>query len=240
VFVSLIVVGGLVFQTWEKYHVMMSFDRTTYSSTMIKNKFESLKDHNGTILVDTGEIKLTDYNFMPSLQTKITVNLNDFKALEVSEVYDFDSQNNYKFNLEKLSKYIKFYIKILRKGSDVETSTILRSNLVACTEEMFNALPDELKIKSVVESRLCPDMESIKDDFVIKNGYSNKKERISFSIQAVLCNEVAGETCTTNENIDTLLESIYFTMYVLEESIAFGYVENIGKRPISVDDSFHS
>ena len=219
---------------------MMSFDRTTYSSTLIKNKFEKIKDHDGNIIADSGEIKLTDYNFMPSLQTKIIPSLADFKALEVSEVYDFDSDNNYKFNLEKLSKYIKFYIKILKKGSDVETSTILRSDLVTCTEEMFSTLPEELKVKSVVESRLCPDMESIKDHLVIKNGYSNKKERISFSIQAVLCNAEAGETCAPNGDIDTLLESIYFTMYVLEESIAFGQIENIGSRPISVDDTFHS
>ena len=128
----------------------------------------------------------------------------------------------------------------MKKGSDVETSTILRSDLVTCTEEMFSTLPEELKVKSVVESRLCPDMESIKDQLVIKNGYSNKKERISFSIQAVLCNAEAGETCAPDEDIDTLLESIYFTMYVLEESIAFGQIENIGSRPISVDDTFHS
>ena len=101
-------------------------------------------------------------------------------------------------------------------------------------------MPDELKVKSVIENRLCPDMNLIKDDLVIKNGYSNKKERISFSIQAVLCDTEAGETCASVKNIDLFLESIYFTMYVLEESIAFGQIENIGKRPISVDDKFHS
>ena len=83
-------------------------------------------------------------------------------------------------------------------------------------------------------------MNSIKDDLVIKNGYSNKKERISFSIQAVLCNTKAGETCASNENLDLFLESMYFTMYVLEETIAFGQKENIGKKPISVTDKFHS
>ena len=46
---------------------MMSFDRTTYQSTTIKNEFDKLKDHDGNILVDSGEIKLSDYNFMPSL-----------------------------------------------------------------------------------------------------------------------------------------------------------------------------
>lgn len=83
-------------------------------------------------------------------------------------------------------------------------------------------------------------MNLIKDDLVIKNGYSNKEERISFSIQAVLCDTDAGETCASNDNIDLFLRSIYFTMYVLEESIAFGQLENIGERPISVDDKFHS
>ena len=78
---------------------MMSFDRTTYQSTTIKNKFDKLKDHNGNILVDSGEIKLSDYNFMPSLQSKIITNLDDFKQLEIAEIYDFDEDNNYKFNM---------------------------------------------------------------------------------------------------------------------------------------------
>ena len=64
---SILVVGALVLQTFVKYHVMMSFDRTTYQSTTIKNKFEQLQDHNGNILVDSGELKISDYNFMPSL-----------------------------------------------------------------------------------------------------------------------------------------------------------------------------
>ena len=171
---SFVVVGSLVSQAFVKYHVMMSFDRTTYQSNTIKNKFEKLKDHDGNILVDSGEIKLSDYTFMPSLETKIMTNLDEFKQLEIAEIYDFDEDNNYKFNMENLAKYLKFYIKILRKGSEVEKQTIYRSDLVSCTEEQFSALPEELKVKSVIENRLCPDMNLIKDDFVVKNGYSNK------------------------------------------------------------------
>lgn len=47
--------------------------------------------------------------------------IDAFKLLDASEVYEFDSDNNYKFDLQKLSKYVKFYIKILRKGTAVGT-----------------------------------------------------------------------------------------------------------------------
>lgn len=104
--------------------------------------------------------------------------------------------------MQNLKKYLKFYIKILRKGTEVETQTIYRSGMIGCTEELFEALPKELKVKSVIESRLCPDMATIKDDLVLKNGYSNKEDRISFSIQAVLCDSQAGETCASDEKID--------------------------------------
>lgn len=84
--------------------------------------------------MDSGEIKLSDYNFMPSLQTKIITNLDEFKKLEIAEIYEFDEDNNYKYNLQNLKKYVKFYIKILRKGSEVEKQTIYRSDLITCTE----------------------------------------------------------------------------------------------------------
>ena len=49
----------------------MSFDRTTYQSTQVKNSFEKLKDKSGNVLANSGEIKISDYNFLPSLEPTI-------------------------------------------------------------------------------------------------------------------------------------------------------------------------
>ena len=86
-----------------------------------------------------------------------------------------------------LKKYAKFYIKILRKGSKVEKRTILRSDMVPCEKEMFKALGLEEISDEKIKRRICPDMNSIKNILRVKNSYTDKNERVSFSIQAVAC-----------------------------------------------------
>jgi hypothetical protein len=68
----------------------------------------------------------------------------------------------------------------------------------------------------------------------LKNSYSNKEDRVSFSIQGVLCNDESSEIyekdseCASDSDIDDFLESVYMTMNILEESIMFGEPGNIG------------
>ena len=93
---------------------------------------------------------------------------------------------------------------------------------------------------SNLEKRLCPDLDSIKDLLRVKNAYSNRDERVSFSIQAVVCNDATDSTCASSVNIDGLLGSVHFTTHVLHENLVFGEPENIGSKPTSIKDSFHS
>ena len=103
-------------------------------------------------------------------------------------MFSFDSEEKSKFkvNLENLKKYIKFYVKVLQNGSEVEKK-ILRSDLVYCSKDLMEGTGDYEEDGSKLETMICPDMESIKDQLKIKNKYSNKKDRISFSIQATIC-----------------------------------------------------
>ena len=157
------------------------------------------------------------------------------------DVLDFNNDfSDYHFNLEELKRYVKFYVKILSRGSELPKQTILRSDMIACTKEMFSDLDEDSQLPEFkIQKRLCPDMEKIKDDLKVKNSYSNKKERVSFSIQAVLCDQ-PNENCADPEKIDQFLKDIFFTSYILEENVEFGDISNIGKRPISVNDKFHS
>ena len=170
---SLIVVTALVFQTFLKLYDLDK-DKNSYSSTQIQNKFGELKYNNGTVHANTGEIKVSDFNFLPSLETKIITDIDSFKQLGISEIFEFDAANNYKYNLANLAKYLKFYVKILKKGTAIGTEKIYRSNMILCTEQQYSALTDEVKSKADAENRLCPDMSQIKDDLILKNGYSNK------------------------------------------------------------------
>tara|TARA_B110000285_G_C14934631_1_gene518970 strand:+ start:147 stop:434 length:288 start_codon:yes stop_codon:yes gene_type:complete len=90
-----------------------------------------------------------------------------------------------------------------------------------------------------INKRLCPDIEKLKDQLRVKNSYSNKEERISFSIQAVNCDN-STEDCQEFSIIEKFFDNMFFTVYVLEENIEFGDVANIGKKPLSTTDTFHS
>ena len=65
------------------------------------------------------------------------------------------------FDMQKLNKYIKFYVKIITKGNAVENK-VLRSNMVECTPDMFENLPEKKRDLSKLTRRLCPDMKNLK------------------------------------------------------------------------------
>ena len=84
-------------------------------------------------------------------------------------------------------------------------------------------------------------MQAIKEQLRVKNSYSNKEHRVSFSIQVVICDSSEPEDdCANIELIDEFLDDIYFTTYILQENIEFGDISNIGKRPVKANDKFHS
>jgi len=87
--------------------------------------------------------------------------------------------------------------------------------------------------------RYCPDVEKIKDYFMIKNGYSNDEDRVSFSVEIVKCNEEEGETCKNKELVSKLLNSMYFTMYNIEETIDFKDPDKMMERPVRTLNKFH-
>jgi hypothetical protein len=86
--------------------------------------------------------------------------------------------------------------------------------------------------KKQMEKRLCVDMDQIKDYLKVRNPYSNKQDRGSFSISAVICEDVDAGCTDIQQDIKDLLDNMMFNLYIYEEEISFGDVHNIGKRPI--------
>ena len=86
--------------------------------------------------------------------------------------------------------------------------------------------------KKQMEKRICVDTEEIKDYLKVRNSYSNKQDRGSFSITAVLCEDPDAGCTDDQQNIKDLLNNIMFNLYVYEEEISFGDTQNIGKRPV--------
>jgi len=88
--------------------------------------------------------------------------------------------------------------------------------------------------------RFCPDIDKIKDHFQIKNGYNNKHERISFSVEIVKCNDDSSKVKCKNDATEDILEQIYFTLYNVEEIIDFKNPDKLKSRPIRTEVKFHS
>ena len=79
-----------------------------------------------------------------------------------AEVFDFDKTDSYGqpyFKMDILKKYIKFRTMIRYRNKGIEKS--LRFDMVECTEQMFEALPDDKKDLSELKRRLCPNMNDL-------------------------------------------------------------------------------
>jgi hypothetical protein len=106
---------------------MNSFNNIEYNTVKKKNKFiENLaEDH-----ADATDILISDYSFLPSLDWTISEKIPTILESNYADVYEFSDDNEKShFNIENLNKYVKFYIKILRRGSEVENE-LHRSDLV--------------------------------------------------------------------------------------------------------------
>lgn len=66
---------------------------------------------------------------------------------------------------------------------------------------------------------------------------------MSFSFEIITCNQnykAFTSVCKSPEEIDEVLDKIYFTMYTLQESPQLAAKGNLNKRPTIVRDLFHS
>ena len=77
------------------------------------------------------EFLLNNYSFIPHLEIKIR---NTFQPT----FFDFFENGSKSINIEELSKYLKFVVKIIEDGAEVEKQ-ILRFDMVPCKEEMFKS-----------------------------------------------------------------------------------------------------
>ena len=59
--------------------------------------------------------------------------------------------------------------------------------MMPCDKEMYKSLGEDIISEDKINMRICPDLETIKEVLRVKNSYTDKNERVSFSIQAVAC-----------------------------------------------------
>ena len=126
---------------------MNEYENVSYTTIKLKNKFGSNEEDETSM--QAGDILLSNYTFLPSLDSKFMPNrafsnIASLQYKDYSKIFKFnDDFSDYHFDLTELNKYVKFYIKILLRGTELPKTTILRSDLVACTPDMFEKLGSE-------------------------------------------------------------------------------------------------
>lgn len=82
-------------------------------------------------------------------------------------------------------------------------------------------------------------MDYLKEFYKIKNGFTNHTERVSFSMEVHLCDaNVPSNECASNSEMELVVKQLFFTMYLLEETIELDSKDNLGKRPTMIKDVF--
>ena len=105
-----------------------------------------------------------------------------------------DEHGDYRLDFSLLNRYIlpRLKIKTIAEGQ----TTFITSSFRQCQIEDFTRVgykPHQDDHASYL-SRICPEFDtiaqkSIAEHFIIKNGYVNNVDRISFSVEIDLCNE---------------------------------------------------
>ena len=92
-------------------------------------------------------------------------------------------------DLEKLNKYIKIQLKVNHRTNG--KNKYIKTYFKRCVDADFlkRGLSIEQIHKEGLDKRFCPDIGPINDFFKIENEYTNSKDRKSFSIEIVKCND---------------------------------------------------
>lgn len=138
---------------------------------------------------------------------------------------------------DKLKDYIEILIVERERINGTSHSYAIRFK--NCDPNDFLILEEEKIIKGFTH-RLCPDFDQFKDLIKVKGSYSNNIERYSFSIEIHHCNLAHNPNCKPDEEIEMLMNSIFFTLYTVQAKVQFVNEYNPGASPIIVRDDFHS
>ena len=84
----------------------------------------------------------------------------------------------------------------------------MRTGFRRCKEDDFRSNginADQLGVNTI-NQRICPDIEKLKDDLHLKNGYANRKDRISFVFEAIKCHSKYDSSCKDDHETQELLD----------------------------------
>ena len=118
---------------------------------------------------------MTDYNFIISFQ--IIIKSSRVNILKKLNIDIFKNKESQVIDLEKLSKFVKFQtlVKFNKNGMEYYYNRSFKK----CQKVDFSKRGVEFDDQTV-DGRICQDNDGLKEQLQLKNGYSNKTDRISF------------------------------------------------------------
>ena len=69
-----------------------------------------------------------------------------------------------------------------------KTSNVI-SEFKNCKQEDFHLNGYRNEIPIGIEKLLCPDVEHLKDDYKLRNGYDQRNDRTAISLEIISCND---------------------------------------------------
>ena len=113
-----------------------------------------------------------------------------------------------------------------------------------CNETHFERLNFTMtaSLKQKINERLCPILDSDYDKLMLKNDQTHTGERKFVGIKARKCqpgvDDVDGNKCKSNEDIEKLLNNLIWTYYMAVGTAKLGDQSLYDKSPIVPIDTF--
>lgn len=83
-----------------------------------------------------------------------------------------------------------------------------------------------------VGNLLCPDVEILKDNYMLRNKYENRFDRAGVSIDIISCNDKFVDDCKNDTEIADFVSKLIFTKYYVTEEEDFSNDQKYHKRPV--------
>ena len=176
---------------------MYNFEDDKYQSQSIVNLYDE---------DITEELRMSDYDFIPSLD----INLLDQRSKNVEEFSTEVKGVGLLIDMEKLKDYIEIAI-VVRHRQQGE-SYYHYVNFSNCNTTELSDLITDKQILQEFQYRLCPDIAEFKKHALVRGSYS-MGDRVSFSLEIHRCNAGYSSNCRNDSEISSVLEKVYFTMY---------------------------
>jgi hypothetical protein len=196
------VVGGLFTLTLITL-LTVNFVANLHRMNLGKDDVQTHKFRPNYLLDGENIINITDSTFLPSLE--LYSNIKD--DTRINAIIRKDGTG---IVMEELLTYIEPVIMIVNETEGNPNQQFIYPMKV-CTPSDFEkkGLNLTTEFSSSVSNRLCPDIKKDDPHYIVKNLYSDKKERVYMSINILKCNNNTKFNCKDDKTMQEVFQKIY-------------------------------